>query len=128
MGELEDAFGELPADIPTRIWPRPPAETIIPQLVSLIVAHHHPLAVLLFGSRARGDHHHDSDVDLLVVMPPETDTRTARDALRMTTAYLPIAKDIVVTTPNDIARYGDIVGTVLQPALRDGIVLYDSRK
>ena len=35
------------------------------------------------------------------------------------------AKDIVVTTPDEIARRGHIVGTVLRAALREGIVVHD---
>ena len=38
---------------------------------------------------------------------------------------LPVPKDIVVTTPEEIARRGDVVGTVLRPALREGKVLYE---
>ena len=33
--------------------------------------------VLLFGSRARGDHHPTSDIDLLVTFKPDRDTETA---------------------------------------------------
>jgi uncharacterized protein len=36
-----------------------------------------------------------------------------------------VCKDIVVTTPEEIARRGDLIGTVLRPALREGKVLYE---
>jgi hypothetical protein len=39
-------------------------------------------------------------------------------------ADLPLPKDIIVATPEEIARRGDLVGTVLRPALREGKVLY----
>ncbi len=35
------------------------------------------------------------------------------------------AKDVVVTTPDEIARRGDLVSTVLRPALSEGKVLYE---
>jgi hypothetical protein len=38
---------------------------------------------------------------------------------------LPTAKDVVVTTPKEIERCGDLVGTVLRPALKEGRVLYE---
>jgi len=38
---------------------------------------------------------------------------------------LPIAKNIVVTTPVEIAEYGDLVGPILRPALREGKVIYE---
>jgi hypothetical protein len=38
---------------------------------------------------------------------------------------MPVCKDIVVTTPDEIAQRGDVPGSVLRPALRDGKVLYE---
>ena len=35
-----------------------------------------------------------------------------------------MAKDVVVTTPDEIAAWGHLIGTVLEPALREGRVLY----
>ena len=47
----------------------------------------------------------------------------------MTTSELIAAmtarKDIIVTTPDEIACRGDLVGTVLRPALREGKVIYE---
>jgi hypothetical protein len=37
---------------------------------------------------------------------------------------LPLAKDVVVTTPEEIRHRGHLVGTVLKPALQDGKELY----
>ncbi len=36
-----------------------------------------------------------------------------------------VSKDIIVTTPDEIARRGDVIGWILRPALREGVVLYD---
>lgn len=38
---------------------------------------------------------------------------------------LGVPKDVVVTTPDEIARRGRLIGTVLEPALREGKVLYE---
>ena len=46
-------------------------------------------------------------------------------AIRRALADLPVCKDIVVTTPEEITRRGDLIGTVLRPALREGKVLYE---
>jgi hypothetical protein len=35
-----------------------------------------------------------------------------------------LRKDIIVSTPDEIARYGDMVGRVLRVALREGTVFY----
>jgi predicted nucleotidyltransferase len=84
-----------------------------------------PLRIVLFGSRARGEATAASDVDLLVVLPAVADKRQAAIAMRRALADLPLAKDIVVTTPEEIARRGTVVGTVLRRALREGRVVYE---
>jgi hypothetical protein len=38
---------------------------------------------------------------------------------------LPIAKDIVVATLANIERFGNLVGPILQPALREGVTIYE---
>jgi hypothetical protein len=38
---------------------------------------------------------------------------------------LPVAKDVVVTTPDEIARRGHLVGTVLREALQEGKLLHE---
>jgi hypothetical protein len=37
---------------------------------------------------------------------------------------LHVFKDIVVTTPDEILARGHMIGTVLEPALREGRILY----
>lgn len=84
-----------------------------------------PSQIILFGSHARGDAQPSSDVDLLVVFPKVDSKRQQAVAIRELLADLPMAKDIIVTTPQEIEEYGDLVGTVLHPALREGKLLYD---
>lgn len=90
-----------------------------------IVSGFQPERIVLFGSYARGDAQPDSDVDLLIVMPDDTDRRQTAIAIHDALSGLGIAKDVVVTTPDLITRYGHLVGTVLRPALREGKVLYE---
>jgi predicted nucleotidyltransferase len=89
-----------------------------------IVRDFHPERIILFGSYARGDMRAKSDVDLLVVMPDGTDRRQAAIAIHGALSGLGVAKDVVVTTPTEVAQRGNLVGTVLYPALREGRVLY----
>ncbi len=100
-------------------------ETIVDTMVNRIVAGFQPLRILLFGSRARGTDNRWSDVDLLVVMEEVADKRRAAVEMRRTLSDLPVSKDIIVTTPEEIARRGHIVGTVLRAALREGKVVYE---
>lgn len=94
-------------------------------MVDRIVRGFGPEKIILFGSQARGDVHKWSDVDLLVVMPDGTDRRETSVAILRALRDLPVAKDVVVTTPEEIVCRGHIVGTVLRPALHEGQVLYE---
>lgn len=104
------------------------ADSWIPHMVDRIVHEFHPIKVILFGSQARGDARAESDVDLLVVMPDSWAggrKRTAAVGIMGALRDLPVAKDIVVTTPEEIGRRGRLAGTVLQLALEEGTVLYE---
>ncbi len=100
-------------------------ESHVATMTERIVREFDPVRVILFGSHARGEAGPDSDVDLLVVLPSVDDQRRAAVAIRRLLADLPVAKDIVVATPDEIAARGHLVGTVLRPALREGTVLYE---
>ena len=101
------------------------SDALIATMVDRIVGRFDPSRVVLFGSHARGTAHEGSDVDLLVVMPDGTDRRQAAVEMRVLLGDMPVAKDIIVTTPDHIARRGHVIGTVLRPALREGTVLYE---
>jgi uncharacterized protein len=118
---------------PVGAQPPPPeseAGAWIPYMVDRIVREFRPVKVILFGSQARGDAGTESDVDLLVVMPDSwggARKRAAAVGIMGALRDLPISKDIVITTPEEIARRGRLVGTVLQLALAEGTVLYEQR-
>jgi len=100
-------------------------EVAIQTMVDRIVQRFHPVRVVLFGSHARGTATAESDVDLLVVLPQIADKRRTTVDIRRALGDLPVSKDIVVTTPDEIARRGDLIGSVLRPALREGKVVYE---
>ena len=100
-------------------------EAVIDEMSRRIIARFDPLRIILFGSHARGEAGPLSDVDLLVVFPDPTDKRRAAVEIMRSLGDLSVSKDVVVTTPEEIARRGDLVGTVQRPALREGKVLYE---
>ena len=97
----------------------------LPEAIERITRRFDPLRIILFGSWARGDARPDSDLDLLVVLPRiENKRRAAVEILRALNG-LPVSKDVVVTTPEEIAARGNVVGYVLRPALQEGKVIYE---
>jgi hypothetical protein len=64
-------------------------------------------------------------VDLLVVMSDVPDKRLAAVEIRRSLGDLPVSKDIVVTTHDEIRRRGAVIGTALHAALREGVIVYE---
>ncbi len=85
-----------------------------------------PLQIILFGSHARGNTHQHSDIDLLVVFTELSDKRKTAIDIRVALADLPVAKDILVSTPEELERHRTRIGSVLRYAQREGKVLYAS--
>ncbi|MXV76609.1 nucleotidyltransferase domain-containing protein [Candidatus Poribacteria bacterium] len=89
-----------------------------------IVRDFDPLQIILFGSQARGDADRDSDIDLLVVFAELTDKRKTAIDIRVALADLPVAKDILVSTTEELERHRTRIGSVLRYAQQEGHVLY----
>lgn len=97
------------------------------EVVDRIVHKFHPVRIILFGSWARGTAREDSDLDLLVVLPKVEHKRKAAIEVLRALNGLPITKDVIVTTPNEIKERGQVVGNILRPALEEGKIIYESK-
>ena len=85
----------------------------------------HPLKIVLFGSRARGEAHPESDLDLLVI-EESTLPRYKRSArYRRSLIGLFPAKDIVVWTPEEIRDWSKVPDAFINVILNEGKVLYE---
>src|SRR5512142_776703 len=92
---------------------------IVPRIVKVA----HPEKIILFGSAARGQMRSDSDVDLLVVKSGAHRRRLASE-IYMHLFDMKQSIDVIVVTPEDIERYGHSPALIIEPALREGRVVY----
>ena len=105
------------------LFPTPGPEHVA-EAVARLVAAADPLQIIVFGSVARGEARPNSDLDLLVVMPDGIDRRDSRRALRLALARLDVPKDIVVTTPEHVARHRHSCWHIVATALGEGQTVY----
>jgi predicted nucleotidyltransferase len=80
----------------------------------------------MFGSRARGDSHAHSDVDLLVIEPFVDDPIAEAVRLRSALDGLRVPIDVLVFGQQDAQRRSAVRGTVVERALREGRILVDA--
>ena len=83
-----------------------------------------PELVILFGSRARGDHSGTSDYDMLIVAGAFRDVPWAERAGRVMLLWdLPLDLEAICLTPEEYERRADDL-TVVGVASREGAVVY----
>jgi predicted nucleotidyltransferase len=100
---------------------------LLAEITQRIRAVSDPERIILFGSIARGESNPDSDMDLLIVKDEVDSTRDEAARIYRALSDLLVPIDIVVVCTTHVERYGDLVGTVMRPALREGVVLYARR-
>lgn len=101
-------------------------DTNVRAIVDRIVALTDPDLIYLFGSRARGDHEPDSDLDLLIVVPdPVGDHRQRQTELRhVLVGHRPIAEPWIMGRL-EFQETRDVVGGLAYPATHDGYRIYE---
>ena len=86
-----------------------------------------PRKIVLFGSRARGDHRPDSDIDLLVIEDSPLPRHRRAIPFYAALADLPLDVDaeVVVYTPAEVEEWQNAGAAFVTTALREGTVLYE---
>ena len=105
-----------------------PDETVLKEAVRRIVEIADPDQIVLFGSGARGQVRPNGDLDLLVIKSGKykRGELTGKIYINMHGFGHPV--DIIVATPDEIARYRDSYCLVYYPAVREGRVVYKKEK
>lgn len=98
--------------------------TVLQEIVRRVVAVAQPEKIILFGSAARGEMGPHSDVDLLVIKGGEYDWDPVSGDIYESLRGVGEPVDIILVTPEQVARYRESRMLVIYPALRDGHEVY----
>ncbi|MBM4046083.1 MAG: nucleotidyltransferase domain-containing protein [Planctomycetes bacterium] len=105
---------------------RPPVdEALIQEIVQRIVSAFHPRRIILFGSRARGVHKAESDVDLFVEMESDLHPIKRRTQIPRLFHRQWWSMDLVVKTPEEVARERNSLVSLVPQIEREGRVLHE---
>ncbi len=99
-------------------------QQILDEIIHRIVEVAQPDRIMLFGSAARDQMGANSDVDLLVIKSGDFHRGRLTEEISMHLFGVGQAVDIVVVTPEDVARYRESFALVIRPALEEGRVVY----
>jgi HEPN domain-containing protein/predicted nucleotidyltransferase len=110
----------------TRTRPRIDHPEDLDRLVARIVEKVDPLAIYLFGSRARGDADEDSDYDLMIVIPDERMNRQIWDDLQEARRGVDLSAELIPARAGGFADWRHEVGTLSFEVSNDGVRLYPS--
>lgn len=100
--------------------------SLIQDLAASIAREFHPQRIILFGSHARGEATPDSDVDLLVLMPRNGQTRHAQITAILTRCHLGFPVDVLVRTREEFEERLAMNDWFMRDIQREGKVLYEN--
>ncbi len=100
---------------------------ILPKIVERIKRVSKPQRIVLFGSRARGDHRPDSDIDILVIEDSKLPRHRRAIPLYavLSDLLLDVDAEVVVYTPAEVEDWRGASAAFVTTALREGKVLYE---
>jgi len=99
-------------------------QEVLDEIIRRVVEVAQPEKIILFGSAARGEMGPNSDVDLLVIKSDVVHRGRLAEAIYMNLIGVGQAVDVIVVTPEDVERYRNAIGLIIEPALKEGRVVY----
>ncbi len=97
---------------------------LLAAIIARVVEAADPDRIILFGSAARGELGPDSDIDLLVIKSGVDRRGRLEEKIHMNLFGVGAPVDVVVVTPEDVERLKDGVGSVIGPAMAEGVEVY----
>ncbi len=85
-----------------------------------------PARIIAFGSRARGQHKPDSDLDLLVVLPRGAKENGLAGEIYEAVGALGFSKDILISEEDRFERSRSSINSVQATAASEGVTLYEN--
>lgn len=80
--------------------------------------------IILFGSMARGGWRPGGDLDILVVKEDVESTRAEAAKIYRALADILVPIDIVVVLKTYLETHRNLIGTIVRPAVQEGVILY----
>jgi len=99
---------------------------LVDQVVRKIAGEFDPEKIIIFGSAARGEAGDRSDLDILVVMDTDLPYYKRAPEVRRKLLGIPLAMDILVTTPVEFSIYKDDDRSFIKSIVRTGKIAYES--
>jgi len=103
-------------------------EAILSEIVRRLVEALDPDKIILFGSRARGDTHAQSDVDLLIVKASDKPRHRRTGEAHQALWGIGVPTDILWFTPEEIDEWSEVKHHAATQATREGRVLYEKKQ
>lgn len=99
------------------------------EMAEAIVREVDPERIIFFGSRARGDNTEESDIDLLVIRSepfgPGHKRRQEIARIRRALSSFRMAKDILVYSSDEFAKWQHSLNHVIARSLQEGKTVYE---
>jgi predicted nucleotidyltransferase len=97
---------------------------LLAEIVRRIVEVASPDRIIMFGSGARGEMKPDSDLDFLVIKAGVEHRRKLVQQVYLNLFGITVPVDVIVVTPEDAEQSRKCIGTIIGPAMQDGIEVY----
>jgi len=101
-------------------------EQTLQEIVKRIVAATEACRVILFGSYGRDEADENSDLDIMVIQPRETNRREEMVRLRQLIGAAGAGVDVLVYSEAEYERRSRVAGTLLYWARKEGRTIYEA--